>query len=416
MKINHDSVELTPHDVKETLQIFAGVFKREKIPKNKKEKIGIVIALKTENDKEKIRLENDLVSQIHGYLSTSGLADLFYIIQFPQSVSKKIIDHKIGLKYLVLAKAHFMIYGDLFERNVENVASYLFRLHGMVRHIPIIKDTQNVLANDFSMLLPSKITFPESKEVLGFEITQQWLGYVIKYIVGFAALVSNDLDLAHNLFTELRKEVDLIKEVSRIPVIGQLRSLVLVRLVQTLEILLMRNYHFYSVKNDKKFIFATKPLLDSLKELSPSNYQAHLLRAMYSFMKGDVESAIHEFDNIKEGDPTWRYSLGFLFAYQGKIDLALNQYQKTFYSASQPNVVNDVDIFISRVISENPTLMQLYFFRGLVNYKAKPDYELAKEDFEAFLEGGGELQYPKLAELSKKYLAEIATALAASNK
>lgn len=68
---------------------------------------------------------------------------------------------------------------------------------------------------------------------------------------------------------------------------------------------------------------------------------------------------------------------------------------------------NDVDIFISEEIKKNPQLTQLIFFRGLINYKGKPDYVLAHKDFVSFLGSDGASKYPRLKELAEKYLSEI---------
>lgn len=410
MKINFfpkSEIEITEQDVKATFKTLVEIKRRLIVPKNKRGKIGIVVALKTEKDKEKTRLENDLIQEIHKYLQSSKIADKFQVIQFPQKISEKIIDDKKAFEYLVRARGHFLIYGSLVQRNFDEKISYVFKLQGLVRHLPVTLYISNKLSREFAELLPQKIVFPEAKEVLGFEITQRWIGYVIKYIIGIAAFISSDIDLSFKLFNELEDELKNINESNDVPPVVEIKNRLPLRLIETLELFLDRNYFFFIRTRDREYVLKTKPFLDLLQRIAPDDYKAHQVRAIYYFFQDKIDEAIHEFDDIKDQDIGWHYSLGFLLAYKGNIDKALEHYRKTFYKETGPNVVNDVDVFISEIIKNRPDLIQLYFFRGLINYKAKPDYQLAKEDFEYFLNQKESTRFPQLIKLSEKYLLDI---------
>jgi hypothetical protein len=84
----------------------------------------------------------------------------------------------------------------------------------------------------------------------------------------------------------------------------------------------------------------------------------------------------------------------------------LDQYRRAAYGMVESSVVSDTEIFLTEVITENPSRVQLCFFRGLINYKVKADYALAREDFQHFLQQKSSEQYPRLRELATKYLAE----------
>ena len=67
-------IEITDQDIKSFVHFVKEIIERLFVPKNQKEKIGIVIALKTENESEKTRLENDLIKEVHQYLQVSDLS------------------------------------------------------------------------------------------------------------------------------------------------------------------------------------------------------------------------------------------------------------------------------------------------------------------------------------------------------
>lgn len=340
-------------------------------------------------------------------MRVSKTADLFHIIPFPQKISEIISDKEIAFKYLVRSRAHFMIYGSLVQRNVSNSKNYILKLHGIVRHKPIDLDSSSKFTKEFTEVLPKKIIFPEAEEVLGFELTPQYISYVIRYVIGIAAYVSNDFDLSYNLFNELNNELQKIHNVRGIPVIAEIEKRLPLRFTEVLTALSIRNYAFFIKTRDKKYINNNKPFLDKLIIIDPNNYFAHLSRSIYYFVNNKIDDAIKEFNGVDNQDVIWRYNLGFLLAYKNDISGALEQYRKAFYKEVASNIINDTEVFISEVIKDKPELIQLYFFRGLINYKAKFDYRLAKEDFEYFLNKEESKKYTILVSLANKYLLNI---------
>lgn len=49
-----------------------------------------MVALRTEKDDEKIKLENDLISELNTYLKNSKNGNEFNIVKFPQDIINKI--------------------------------------------------------------------------------------------------------------------------------------------------------------------------------------------------------------------------------------------------------------------------------------------------------------------------------------
>lgn len=405
--IGHYYIEIGEDDIKAFLYTIKEIFLRLSVPKNKKNKIGIIIALQTENDAEKNRIKNDFVAEMNSHLNSEELYNKFNLIIFPDYLSDKIKNIEDSHKYLVRSRSHFLLYGTLLKRNINENESYVFRLHGAVRHKVVSNEIKNKFTKEFIEILPKRISFNESQEVLGFELTQQWVSHIIKYIVGIASMISGDILLSYSLFNKLDKE--LVQQKNNIPFIDLLKKRLPIRLAETLILILQAHYFLFTRDRDKKHILDTKKYLDHLLTIDPNNYQGLLIKSIYLFFNDKIDNAIQLFENCNIPDPTWRYNIGFLYAYKGDIENALNHYQKTLYKEVSGNVICDTEVFITEAIETSPDKIQLYFFRGLINHKHKGDYDLAKKDFEFFLQNSNKTKYPGLYELAKKYLSEIKT-------
>ncbi len=392
------------------------VTRRLVVPKNKKGKIGIVIALKAENKEEANRIENDIVAEIREYLNKSGLGNKFYIITYPKRLSEKIHDDQTGYNFLVRSRAHFILYGSLKRRGSQNTKHYVFKLNGVVRHLPIPVVASQNIAHDFAQVLPTRASFPEGEEMLNFELTQQRISYVIKYIISLASYVSGDYDLSYKLIHELRAEIDQITQ-SDIPVVEELRKKIPRRALEIMHALMFKYYYQFSILRDWQYVQKVKPIVDEIQELDPEDYSAHLMSSIYKFKYIGVDDAIQELvGNMSSKDSTWCYSLGFLYAFKGDADRAWENYRRATNGISDSNVVNDTEIFISEVIDEHPDKAQLLYYRGLINYKAKPDYESANKDFRVFLEHVGSNNFPDLRLHAERYLSEIQLHLSIPSK
>lgn len=405
MKINSQGeTEITPEDIFETVKIFFGLSKMARISKNKKDKIGIVIAIKTTSHPDRVKLENDLILEINHYLKASKAQEEFNIIYWPQVIAEKITDDKTAKKYLEKSKAHLMVYGLMEQGLLGGDNKYIFKLHGAVRHSPIPTLMSKTFSLEFRELLPEKILFSENNEVLGFELTEHCLKYVIKYIIGIASFVSGDLILSETLNFELKNDIEALDDYKKIPVLDKIKGRIPARITDIMSAYLQNYYYLFSIKRNKEFIINCKKYLDVILVTDPNNYHAHLCRSIYYFFIKDINKAIKELINIKVTEPTFRLNLGFLLAYSGDINGALSNYKKTFYYQTYSNVYNDAEIFISEIIDNEPTKIQLYFFRGIINHKLKNDNKLAREDFIYFIKNKKKGELQRLESLSLKYL------------
>lgn len=408
MKIsNQGDVEIPPSDVIEVATAFFGFFKfwkKSRLPKNKKDKIGIVIAIRVTNDSDRVKLENDLILEIKQYLKASKTDEEFNIIYCPKQISDKITDEQIANKYLEKAKAHLIVYGLMEQGKIGGDNKYIFKLDGVVRHAPISGLMGKTFASEFRDLLPKKMIFSENDEVLGFELTEKCLKYAIKYIIAIASFVSGDLVLAETLNLELKKDIETTENYTNIAVLNIIIKRIPKRITEIMATYIGIYYSLFSVKRNPELIINCKKYLDVMSETDPDNYSAHLCRSIYYFFIKDIPRAIEELRHVENHDPTYRLNLGFLLAYSGDINGALSNYKKTFYTPTYGNIYNDTEIFISEVIKKEPDKIQLHFFRGIINHKLKNDNKLAKEDFLYFIKNKKKNEFQRLGNLAIKYL------------
>lgn len=399
------SVELSSNDVGG----FLSYIKSFRLPKNEKGKIGIVVAIQTEGIQEKVRLNNDFIAELHRYLkSTSTEKEKFKVIPFPPELAVKIIDAEAAKKYLEKTKAHFIVYGNLSRRKVPNGDDgYVFRLHGAVRHSLISQFVSNKFGQEFRQLLPEKIIISEPDEIIGFEMTERMIRYVIKYIIGMAAFLSGDIVLSERLFLELWNEVSQVKDGSDIPIIDQLLRRLPRNISHVMMVYIDIYYALFAKTRNREWIRACKQPLETLKKFDLDNYKGHIVRSIFQFFFTKPEDAIEELKNLNNSDVVWHYSLGFLYAYQEDIENALIHYQKTFYKPAANNVYNEVEVFVGEIIKSEPAKAQLVFFRGIINYKIRADYSLARDDFKNFLSQTKSAAWPQLRELAEKYLQKM---------
>jgi len=400
--------EFTEEDFRAVLNISGEAWKRLRVPKNGKNKIGIVVALKTEDDKDKKKLETEFITELNRYLADSGEEKKFHVYSFPDNLINKIDSQDDARELLIRSRGHLILHGSVVQRKIRSEDSYVFRLHGLIRHKPIRKIIQQQFIREFSELLPRKIEFVMKDEGIYFELTKDWIGYVIKYIVGIAAFVSGDVALADKLYHELKHEIDAIQKSNSVPVIQTIQDRLPRRILEVSMVYLARNYVSFIKSRKSDDLFKSEDTIREIKGIDPENYHARLQSSIIYFLKEDVDAAINELEDKDNNiDITWRYNLGFLYAYKGDVTRALENYKKTFHKIAYGNACLDSEIFISDVIKKEPSKIQLYFFRGVLNYKIKKDYELAREDFENFVKEKGFEKFPELRELTERYLSEI---------
>lgn len=379
----------------------------KKYPKNVKDKIGIVIAVVTENKKEYSQLKSDLVLRFKQSIETRNLGNFFNVIELPDYYASKIQDYPSSLMALEKTRAHFIVYGVCKKRLEGGKRHYFIISEATVIHKPIPKIISDKLSREFAELFPRSVRFPETNELSGFEITKEWMSFVARYIIGIAAFLSGDFTLSFNLFKELHDELKSTK--IDIVQIKKLKTRMPQRISESALALLGRLYFVYRKTKNKSLLSEMKPFLDILKNIDPNNYPAHLLRGIYLFLvERNVKEALKEIKKSRNSlDATWRYSEAFLFAYEGNLNKAEKSYKRAFKSEVTSDIIFQTEEFIYNVLEIEPEKHQLWYCLGMINWQAKGDKILAGGAFGKFLNYGGNSVYSEQKRKVKQYLKQL---------
>jgi len=204
---------------------------------------------------------------------------------------------------------------------------------------------------------------------------------------------SNDFRTAYNLHFNLINvlEKNSTKYLNDV-ILSKLKNLTINILIIEAIILARINYIY---KND---IDKMNYFIEIVQKYRPDNYDAHLLKAIYFFLKNrDINRALNEINKAKnKKDAAWLYSKAFLLAYQGEdLTEVYHVYQQAFKGSTAPIIPIEVEEFILNVLEGEAEKIQLWYCLGLINFFKKEDYLLAKDYFEKFI---------KLAQRKPNYL------------
>lgn len=377
--------DISEEEVKSFSSSVLDALRGKFLPKNKKGKIGIIIAVDAEDVESEKRLQNDLLIPLKQYFSTKDNQSIFWIVDLPIRENKKIKDFQTSLKYLEKTKSHYAIYGNLRKRMHDGKVNYVFNLDGSVRHAPVPMFQSNILSNDFRAKLPKIWNFPQDQELFGFEVAADLITNVTKYIIGVAAYLSGDYSLAFKLYADLSRE---LKETEN-PQLLEIKKSIPKRMVEVSNSILFWLYVSFNTTRDRSFIKRAEQFIPVLEIYDPGNYQFRVFKSLYLFLiKGDVRGSIKILKKTKNpSNDVYLFNMAFLYAYDQDLKKAKKCYDKISLARIPPNILAEVEVFMSEVIEKEENNTGLYFARGYLNFKFKQDLALARVDLEKFVSG-----------------------------
>ena len=169
-------------------------FNKFHLPRNKKNKVGIVIAIYSENESERQKLKADFISKLKKDLQQEGILNFSEVIFLKNHFSNQIKDSENPRTKLETInkkiKAHFYVWGDVKKRpDGDEGEKYFINFQGYVVHKPISQNLSQVISIDFSKVLPKEVNFLEKRSFKGFEASATIVHLAAKYIIGIAAFV-----------------------------------------------------------------------------------------------------------------------------------------------------------------------------------------------------------------------------------
>ena len=152
---------LTGYLFAEAIWVVYWLIYKYRYPKNRRNKIGLVIAIYAEKITEEIILKNDFIKQLQKSIYNEGFGNLIQIIVLKNHLSEKIkgVDDVQSLKKRI--KGHYYLWGNVKKRK-DGEEKYFLNLDGLVIHKPINVNVSRALSTDFIKTLPKEISFQET--------------------------------------------------------------------------------------------------------------------------------------------------------------------------------------------------------------------------------------------------------------
>jgi tetratricopeptide (TPR) repeat protein len=401
------------------------IIARNKLPRNKKGDIGIIISISTENDKQKVRLKNDFIKRLNEQAKANGIDSLIKFIQIPSNKSIKINDIltefsttnrlkrtqlKEGEKSVIAfnklkrkIRGHFFVWGQIKERmDIEN--KYYLDLDGLVLHSPLNDPIHARLFTEFNTVWTKSINFYEKFEFKGFLLSADFIFIAVEYVVGLAALFSGDAELAATLHSKLENSINKMDE--KIPNLKHIQK--------SLSLLIPVEYNLSAViqlnkGNSKK---SEEYLQRSLKRL-PDNYSALITMSIIQFtVQHDPNNALISVRKARKcsgNDGTWRYNEAFLLMYLDKFEEAFNLYREIvrFNFPNEDGVLSEILEFNKKMIKQDPKYFQSYFILGFLYYKKIINYPEAFHYLDQFQNLCKDPKYKFLLKIASTYLEDL---------
>ncbi|QQS60357.1 hypothetical protein IPN41_04590 [Candidatus Falkowbacteria bacterium] len=186
---NYIGFKIRPFFYPVLLIIWVGywAFNKFYLPRNKKNKVGIVISIYSENDSERQKLKSDFISKLKKDLQQEGILNFSEVIFFKNHFSNQIKESVNPLTKLETInkkiKAHFYVWGDVKKRSDgDEGEKYFINFQGYVIHKPIPQNLSQIISIDFSKVLPKEVNFLEKRSFRGFEASATIVHLAAKYI------------------------------------------------------------------------------------------------------------------------------------------------------------------------------------------------------------------------------------------
>lgn len=388
---------------------------RNKLPENKQNKFGIIIAIESNTPEQKERIEKDFTQEISKLVSKNKLENLLSVVVGTESqifLLKKLLNdfknHK-SKKYLKRllrinkrVKGGLFIWGDIKERSNEE-SSYIFTIECMLMHPEVNEAFKKQISLDMSCAFPDEYSFFKKYEVQGFKYYSNTLYLGIRYIVGVAALLTNNINVAYILHKELDKEYRNIlhKAPNAEYLIKRLPKLI------SFELFLMAKK-----EHEKGNAATTETLLNKALNIDNSSYHALILQSIILFNKKKPLSALSVLGKAEKNainDYTWMYNKAFLLMYTDKYEQGIQLYKKLESTSfdNEKNIIEQCLSFNKSLFEHQPDKKQILFILGWFYYKKVYNELNAVEYFKRFLREATDRKYNYLVMHCENYLKSI---------
>ncbi len=279
------------------------------------------------DEKELSIIVEDFISPLRQLVKSGKAGDSFYFVEMPQYFSKQVIDADSANEMRVRCKAHFMIYGRVRRRVINEKENHIVELEGAVAHQPISDQVSDKLAAEFTELLPRNVHIPTENDLFSFQFTSEWAEIVARYIIGVAASCSGDIKYAEVLYLDVLSRLQ--NKDHDFPIYRKLKERVPHRLTELYEAMASSCFSKWTETHDSSYLAEVEIWLDKINPVFKDRKSALNLRAITLFLTNrSVDEAIKVLKKAKEnGNQIWQCNMAFLYAYKGNLKKAIQHYR-----------------------------------------------------------------------------------------
>lgn len=385
-----------------------------KTPPNR---VGFLVALYCENDRESEKLRSDFIIPLKENLNAGETGRTIQFIELPQHISRGIETQDDATALRLKYRGHYMIFGRVRKRQINGKSTHVIELKGNVAHRSVDTHIQKKFAQEFSELLPQNWLVEEENDYFSLSFSAEWAEIVARYIIGIAAMISGDPDYAELMFRDAQAR--LAGRDKGFPVYQKLTERLPKRIAETHHIRVVRSYNKWtqSYADDALSEFDHSIRQYQQCNATPNPQLRHLLAIWHFLIKRDVRSAKQELKHLKDAHPAlWHYNIGFLDGYAGNLQSAIRHYKLAFKHQIEAQTIAEIEEFICWVLDKEPQATHLHYCLGLFNWKVKGDLHGAITDLERFLQGTDPTTHLKEREFAADWINEIQLEVAKTEK
>lgn len=376
-----------------------------RLPKTPINKVGFLVSISCDDDAEGKKLREDFLVPLRNLIKSGKAGGAFHFMELPQHLSRKINDSEDALLVRLRSRAHFMLFGRVRLRTIDNQDHHIIDLNGIVAHVPVSDHVSQSIQKEFSELFPRTVKISTENDLFSFQFTSELAAVVAKYIIGIAAGFSGDVDYAEKLYKDVHHQLHNVD--SDIPIYQLLIERLPYRFFEIYEARAFFALNCWRIDHDHNYI---QELGENLLKLDSLEIQltgnVFLLKSIYAFLEHrDVDSAIGFLKSNKIADRgIWNFNMAFLFAYKGDLKLSIRHYRHAARFDVRPEVITQVEDFIYWILEDEPEKFQFFYCLGFFNWQVKGDKIQAKKDFTKFINACPNEVFEKEMVLSKKWL------------
>jgi tetratricopeptide (TPR) repeat protein len=387
--------------------------KDRRIPKAKRNTLGIAIAVAAETEEQMPQITHDFIDNLKAHAGRGALAKAVSVIVVPSGPSKKLVDEHSLRRMLVKTECTLLIIVFARIRRSKGEVYHVLDLGSAVKHHRVEDRVRDVLVQEMVELLAHRRHISTANDLEEFEWNAASVHLAALYIMAAAAVLSEKSEVALLLLDELRKQLAEIRG-GQPPMVRRTLQALKARLPVNLAIAHLHAslelHALWRKTRNVRLMDDVAEHLEAAGKYFPDMPDVWNGWALYHVVKnrdmGAARKELKKFKAARTKHHLWRFNMGFTYAYEGNMSQATLLYRTACRMDPPVQILHEIEEFIVWMLEEEPGKVQLYFILGLINQHGKEDQEAAAKHYRAFLSSTAEGQFEEQRELARGYLEE----------